>query len=291
MQRHAFPYILVALALSLVTLGFIVLSSHTFHKEIALTTEKELKATIEAGFAKLTIAKGKSSVLFESNVSSEENYDINKCIDYDVRDRVGYLNLCTSEDRNGMNKSFHFSDFDAGTWNTYFAGGIPISFDIELGLGKGDFDFTGLAVKDLSLSAGASSVSLRFDKPNTSEIEDLTIEAGLSKFEAKNLLNANFNHMTFEGGVGSYRLDFGGSIEKEVDVNIEVGLGSLTITIPDNIGAKVIYQKNIISHFDIDNDFSEQTEDNYLSTNYYSTAGKINFRIEAGLGSVKIKRR
>jgi hypothetical protein len=96
--------------------------------------------------------------------------------------------------------------------------------------------------------------------------------------------------MKFEGGVGTYRLDFGGTIEKEMDVDIELGLGSLSITIPEKFGGKVIYEKNIISNFEIDNDFTEQTENNYVSSNYYSATGKINFRIEAGLGSVKIKR-
>ena len=290
MQRPVVPYLLVIFALAVLTLGFIYASSRTFHKEISLTNERELKATLEAGFAKLTIARGKSPLLFESNISTEGNKDATKCINYSIRDRVGYLSLNTSEDYEHTKKSFHFSNFDSGTWNTFFTDEIPISFDVELGLGKGEFDFTGLSVKDLNLSAGASAVSLRFDQPNKSVIEDLTIEAGLSKFEGTKLCNANFNHMKFEGGVGSYRLDFGGTIDKEVDVDIEVGLGSLTVTIPNDIGAKVVYEKSIIAHLDIDSDFTEQTEDNYISSNYYSTAGKINLHIDAGLGSVKIRR-
>ena len=59
---------------------------------------------------------------------------------------------------------------------------IPVSFDLELGMGKADLNMTGLSVKDLNLSAGASSVLLRFDEPNKSTIEDMSIEAGLSKF-------------------------------------------------------------------------------------------------------------
>ncbi|MBI2474511.1 MAG: hypothetical protein HYV68_02305 [Candidatus Taylorbacteria bacterium] len=75
-------------------------------------------------------------------------------------------------------------------------------------------------MKDFNLSAGASSVKLRFDEPNTSVIEDMSIEAGLSKFTGEGLGNANFNHFKFEGGVGSYTLDFSGKLDHEVDVDV-----------------------------------------------------------------------
>src|SRR5437016_2430722 len=201
MRRLVSPYVVLALLLAILVLGFVFISSRTYHKEITRSDERELKATLEAGFAKLTIARGKPSVLFESDISVDNNSDVTKYIDYSIRDRVGYLNINTSDNTERKKKSFHISNFDTGTWNTFFCDEVPISFDIELGLGKGDLDFTGLAVKDLSLSAGASTVSMRFDKPNKSEMEDLTIEAGLSKFDGKNLGNANFRHMKFEGGV------------------------------------------------------------------------------------------
>lgn len=289
MQRAPL-YIVIALALAATTVGFIVFTSHSYHKEITVSNERELKATLEAGFAKLTVGRSKPETLFECNIATDDDRDATNYIDYSVRDKVGYLSLSTSDDNTKKKKSFHLSGLDAGTWNTTFTDKVPISFDVELGLGKGDFDFSGLKVKDLSLSAGASTVSVRFNEPNKSEIDVLTIEAGLSKFEAKNLANANFNRMKFEGGVGTYKLDFGGTVEKEMDVDIEVGLGSLTIALPQTLGAKVTYEKNIISNFDIDRDFTEQSEDNYISSNYYSATGKINFHIEAGLGSVKIKR-
>lgn len=290
MAKPRLPYLIVTAVAALLTLGFMYAFTLSYHKEINLSNERELKANLEVGFAKLSIARGKSAVLFRSEISTEGKEDLAKCIDYAIRDGVGYLNVNSSEERHNKKKSLHISGFDSGTWETYFTDEIPISFDVELGLGKGDFDFTGLSVKDLNLSAGASSVTLRFDTPNKSEIEELTIEAGLSKFEGKNLCNANFRHMKFEGGVGSYRLDFGGSIEKEMDADIEVGLGSITVLIPQNIGARIIYEKNIISHFDIDSEFSEQSEDNYISSNYYSSSSKINLHIDAGLGTVKIRR-
>ena len=110
----------------------------------------------------MTIAAGGSNVIFNAEVSTDNTLNISNCIDYSVRDKIGYLSVST-EEHHGENKhGFHMSGIDASTWNATFTDAVPISFDIQLGLGKGDFDFTGIDVKDLSLSAGASSVRMRF---------------------------------------------------------------------------------------------------------------------------------
>ena len=91
MRRGAFPYILLALALSAVTVGFIIFTSHSYHKEISMTNERELKATLEAGFAKLTVDRCRSSNLFTCDIATEDDHDATNFIDYAVRDKVGTL--------------------------------------------------------------------------------------------------------------------------------------------------------------------------------------------------------
>jgi len=272
--------------------GFLYLHSHRFHKEIPLNHERELKVTLDAGFGDVTIERGKSPLILDADIDTDKGNDPGDYIEYDVRDRVGYLSINTSaEVKTQMRKhTVKFEGFNSNTWDMRFTDAVPISFELGLGLGKGDFDMTGLNVKDLKLSAGASSVTLRFDKPNISTIEDLTIESGLSRFNGEGLCNANFNHLRFEGGVGSYTLDFSGELKKEVDVDIEVGLGSLTVRIPDQAGVKILYDKSWVTHVDLDPDFTEEEEGQYFSSNYRSAQGKMNIRIEAGLGSVNVRR-
>ena len=289
------PSILLVLpfiAVIFLVCGFVFLASHHYHKEVPLANERELKVTLSAGFGNVGIARGESATILDADVESSRETALDDLIDYSIRDRIGYVSVNTNPD--GGTKSHrhtvNFEGFNSEALKIRLTDAVPISFDISLGLGKGEFDFTGLRVKDLKISAGASSVWMTFEKPNKSVIEDLTIESGLSKFNAEGLCNANFNHMKFEGGVGSYLLDFGGKLAKEVDVDIEVGLGSLTIRIPEEIGARIIYEKSWIAHIDLNRDFSELQENNYYSSNYRSAAGKMNIKIDAGLGSVKIQR-
>ncbi|MDH3253025.1 MAG: cell wall-active antibiotics response protein, partial [Ignavibacteria bacterium] len=138
---------------------------------------------------------------------------------------------------------------------------------------------------------GASDVSLSFDEPNKTSIDNIHIETGVSKFYGRNLGNANFNHLRFEGGVGSYTLDFSGDLTHEVDVDVEVGLGALTIIVPKDVGARVLFQESWVSRLDTDRDFQPSGRDQYQTDNYNAARGKMNIRIDAGLGSVKIRRK
>jgi hypothetical protein len=298
MIRKRLPYdlFLGGAALLAISAGFALIAAGHHHNDVPRGNEKELKVNLEAGFGNVIIGPGADRSLFSMDVDADLPTDLSDFVNYSVTNQIGYLNINTSDalEEHSHNKNkkhgVHISGFDDSRWAMRFTREVPISFDIELGMGKGTMDFTGLAVKDLNISTGASSVEIRFDEPNRSSIENLNIETGLSKLKAYGLCNANFNHMKFEGGVGSYLLDFGGTLDREVNGDIEVGMGSVTVVIPRDIGAKIYYEKRIISSIDLPGDFYEQEENNYYSKNYRSADGRINLHIEAGLGSVKIER-
>jgi hypothetical protein len=294
-KKQKYFLFIIAAFIVIITFGFVIIGDKQYKRDIPFSNERELKVNLEAGFGNIKIERGKFSQIISFDVNTDLKDDITQYIDYSNRDRVGYLNISTSEilskESNKKKHSFRISGLEDNDWTMKFTDAIPIAFDIELGMGKGNLDLTGLKVKDLNISTGASSVILRFDEPNNETINNINIETGLSKFKAYGLGNANFERLKFQGGVGSYLLDFSGDLKKESDVDIEVGLGALTIYIPNEIGTKIYYEKNWISSIDLPDDFKEEEEDNYFSSNYYDTSGKINMHIEAGMGSVKIKRK
>ncbi len=262
-----------------------------FSKEIPVSSEKEIKVNIDAAFGDLVIMQGEDNNSVNFSIKSDANTtDLSNRYEYIIRDQIGYLRIQNKSVKSSDKKSFSVKGFDNEKWKLEFPVKIPVSFDIELGAGKGRLDFSGLQVKDLNISTGASSVTVLFDKKNEYIIENINIESGVSRFKAYNLNNANFNSLKFSGGLGAYDLDFNGDLNKEVDVNIEIGLGSLNVYIPQKTGAKIWCEKNFITNIDIDKDFIEETTDEYVTSNYYSTKGKMNIRIEAGVGTVKVKR-
>lgn len=260
---------------------------------IGRTTEKVLSVVLSSSFGTVIISRGDpGKILVAESMIENEKAKMN--INYAIRSRVGYVDISLGDEQKDTERKkgvFHLKDFDQGKWYLRFTDAIPISFDVELGLGRGDFNLTGLQVKDFNLTTGASDVTLAFDQLNTGLIENLNIESGVSKFDARNLGNANFRRLSFKGGVGTYTLDFGGKLTSEVDVDVEVGLGLLTVLIPQEVGAKVLYEKSWVSRLDCDRDFHQSGEDAYLSDNYHDSSGKMNIHIDSGFGSIKIRRR
>jgi hypothetical protein len=262
-------------------------------REIGRTTERELNVVLSTSFGSLTVCRGdpEKMIVIETDRTGK---DAETFVDYSIKNRIGYADISLGEERKhdeGKRGSFNLKDFHKGKWFLKLSDAIPVSFDLELGVGSGDFNLSGLQVKDFTLSAGASDVTLAFDEPNTTRIENISIESGVSKFDGRNLGNANFRRFRFQGGVGSYTLDFGGMLKNEVDVDVEIGFGVLTVYIPSDVGARVIYDKSWMSRIDCDEDFHESGSNEYLTDNYRDAAGKMNIRIDSGLGSIKIRRR
>jgi hypothetical protein len=262
-------------------------------KEIGRTTEKELKVELSSSVGSVVIERGDREKMIVIEADPKNRNGDQVTVDYEIRNRVGYadLSLGADEGSDGKSRSFRLKDLEGGNWYVRFSDAVPISFDMKLGFGKGDIDLSGLQVKDFNLSTGASEVSLAFDELNKSTIENVNIETGLSKFEGRNLGNANFKHFRFQGGVGAYRLDFSGHISNEVDVDIELGMGVMTLIVPPEVGAKVYHEKSWVSRVDCDRDFNPSSDNEYVSENYDSANGKMNIRIDSGVGSIRVRRR
>jgi len=259
-------------------------------REVGRTTERDLNVVISASFGSMKIAAGES----EKIVVVRAGYELHSPLDlsYAVRNRVGYLDVTLGESGNGEHqKVLRVKSIEGGDWDFRFCTAIPVSFDIEHGVGTAEFDLTGLQVKDFTLSSGAGDVVLVVNEPNSTVIDNLTIESGVSRFEGRNLGNANFRRFRFQGGVGASTLDFGGALTAEADVDVEIGVGTVTIVVPSDIGARVTYDEGWMSRFDYDHSLRKTSEHQYTTDNYASARGKLNITIDAGMGSVKIKRR
>jgi predicted membrane protein len=298
MHRRWFTYaIFFGLPFLLLTFlgAVLLLGLGSGHREILRTTEKELAVKLEAAFGKLYVSRGDSKKICTIDIKNTDTDKPRGTINYTIRDGVGKLDIDLNkfgESESGTDAKRHLDlgELESGKWYIRLTDQIPISFNVELGVGKGDFDCSGLLIKDFVLSTGASSVNLRFPQRNKAQIDNMKIETGVSKFVGEGLGNANFRNFQFSGGVGSYTLDFSGELkQEEVDVKVEVGLGSVTILVPPDVGARVFYQESWVSKIDLDRDFEEKRDGQYFSDNYGTASSRMNISVESGLGHVKIE--
>jgi len=266
------------------------LSFQILHREIDRTKEKSLRALVDVSFGNITLERGngKKIVVLDYEDDSEETDRLK--VNYDIQDEEGILKIRLKKSSRVWGDDGS-DDGHRRKLTVRLTTEIPISLDVELGAGRGDIDLSELQIQDLKISTGASSVEVKCDKPNEIVADDVGIESGVSKFTATDLCNTNFKKLKFSGGVGAYRLDFGGRLQHDADAKIEVGLGSVSVSVPKHVPTKLLYDASFFSSFDLDDDFSKTRSGVYETEDYKENANRLTIQIESGLGSVKVRRK
>jgi len=253
-------------------------------KKIQLKGEKHLTVKMDIGAGIIDLRRNRTGDILNAEVEYDPE-EIRVDIDYDRIKDEGKLYLKSKSRHKGLDL-----DEEDNYWFLEFGDRIPISFEIDVGACEADLDFTGLKIDHLDLDLGASSVEVEFRKPNSERISKIDIDVGVSGLTITGLGNANFDRLTFDGGVGDFTLDFSGEFEHRAYVDIDIGLGSLTILVPKDAGVQIKSESSFLSSFSIDkHDFDEVEDDLFESDNFGETEKELIFDIEVSLGSVEVE--
>jgi hypothetical protein len=115
-----------------------------------------------------------------------------------------------------------------------------MALTIQAGAYSGSMDLSGIPLRRLEVSDGASDVRLSFASPNPEEMQLLSYQTGASTVSLTGLGYANFSDMTFSGGAGTYTLDFSGGLRRDANVTLESGVSSVRLEIPAGTTAEVV---------------------------------------------------
>jgi len=252
--------------------------------------EEELDVGIEFSLGKLEIKKCQDdNYIMQSEITySKELYK--PSVQYKTVGNRGKLRLVSKQ----QGKSHHWggskiksSSLKNNHWRIALIETVPMAFNIEMGLGKGLLDFSGLRVNDLDLDCGLSDVVVEFSKSNKEKIRRLSIETGLGNVEASGLGYANLERFDIECGLGSTTLRFDGDLNRDIKGRITVGLGSVNVEIPKDYAVQIEAQSSFLSSLNF-NGFRRIDEDVYRSKNWNNAEHRIFMIVEVGLGSVDI---
>lgn len=142
----------------------------------------------------------------------------------------------------------HQGEYKMNTWpsleNTkndwdFRLGNTPLDLTVKAGAYEGVFDFGGLSLLNLTVRDGAADVSIDFSEPNAIRMNAFKYQTGASNVTIKNLANANFTTLNFEGGAGNYTFDFGGTLQSDAGVTLRAGMSNITLIIPDGLSVQV----------------------------------------------------
>jgi hypothetical protein len=268
-------------------------------REISRTTEKEIAVTLDASFGTVSILKGDRSKTVVAEYSREQDDRRELEMFYDISGGRGDLEINLTDhrshkDRRSSSVTWEETKDEREYGNerrltVRLTDAVPLSLKIGLGAGKGRFDLSGLKVENLKVSAGASSAELECNEPNPISCDNVTIESGVSKLTANGLSNLNFRKLKFSGGVGSYTLDFSGKLQQKAYADVEVGLGSIVVYVPQNMPTKIITDESWFSSVDVDACFDKMRKGTYVTEGFEQSDRNLTIKIGSGLGSIKIR--
>ncbi len=162
-------------------------------------------------------------------------------------------------------------------------GDVPMNLTVDAGAYDGALELGGLPLRHLTLNNGAATTEVTFDEANPEEMDSFDVRTGASTVTLTGLANANFDDMSFEGGAGTYTLDFSGELQRDASVKIKAGVSTVTIDIPPGTAAKVVVT-GAVSNVATAGDWS-------VSGSTYETSGSgptLTITIELGVGSLTL---
>jgi hypothetical protein len=214
------------------------------------------------------------------------------------RERFDYiLDLRDRDDRGDLYFSTEvirrrLSDWDdsENSFHLKFAPGIELRLTVDIGAAESYFDFSELSLAELDLDVGAADAEIRFPTVNNADLRYFVIDAGACDLDIYQIGNTHFHEFEFDGGVGSFLLDFTGEWGYRATADISVGLGAVRIVLPRNVGVRLEVDDNWLSSVDLPKRRFEQVrEDAYETRNFDTAAGQLTIYLDLGLGSVDIE--
>lgn len=261
-------------------------------RQVALDGAREVVVEINGGFGTLFLKRGSGDDLLtlkeKRKNQDEEETEIE--INYHIDNGVGYLTVDMGTGGEGdMNAlACLINSKSSRTWFLTITDRVPVNFNISLAAGKASIDLTNIHVRGFKLDAGAGSVRLKMDTPNREEISNVAISAGVGSLHSEHLGNLRFRTLEFDGGIGEYTLDCSGDLPDRARIITDVGVGSLSIILPNGIGAKATTDDNWFSSQKLYR-FIRKNDELYVTPDYDKSTRRVLLDLQSGLGSVAVR--
>jgi hypothetical protein len=239
--------------------------------------EESLSVNVEYGAGRLTIRPESGNLLYRATLRYDGNVfrPLNRYDDSNRHLQIGV-----------QGGSFKGGNLKAGKLDLAIGTTAPLDLALKFGATEADLDLSGLRVREASLETGASETRVRVSRPNPEECSDARFQIGAARFEATGLANLNCENISVAGGVGEVILDFSGEWRTDSTVDVDMGLGSLTLRVPKGLGVS-IRKTGVLAAFDSEGLVKRGNV--YYSENFQNAGHKLNVTIDAALGAIKVQ--
>lgn len=240
--------------------------------------ERSLDVAVEYGAGRLRVEPATGSLLYRF----EMRYDEDKFRPVTAYDRESGRLRVGMEGRDGGNKRVR----EGGSASLSLNPQVPTALELEFGAGEADVDLGGLSLRGVRLSTGASETRVSFSRPNRIQADTVRFAAGAAALRVTGLGNARASRFEFEGGVGETTLDFTGQWDRGASAAVKMGIGSVTLRFPRDLGVSIV-KNSFLTSFDADG--MTRRGNTWYSANWGRAPHKLTLEIDAAIGSIDVQ--
>ncbi|MFH0881526.1 MAG: LiaF domain-containing protein [bacterium] len=261
----------------------------SYEKSAPLEDTKESDVRINLGLARIDLLAGDKDELI--SISGEYNP-----VDSDPRlqvDRRGDRTVVTFKNQNDRRSYRHGNrnrDFKNEDRYRIRLSTIPLTdLSVDVGFGEYELNLDRLRLDNIELNSGFSEMRVSLDSPNKERASRVSIKSGLGELKTDHFGFLYFDRLKVEGGLGDLKLDLRG-FEGDGVVDLNIGLGSCHITVPEDVDVRIYYSGNFLSSIDL-NGFNKVSRTEYESKGFGNSKSTLEIDASVGMGNLTVERR
>jgi len=245
--------------------------------------ENSLQVDLEFASGRFQLAAGRNNTLYRANLEYDADY-FDATNDYDPQHQRLHLSVTPDEIRRGIELDENAPQFI----HLELSPAVPVSLNLQFGAARADVDLGGLMVRTAQIKTGASESVVSFGRPNRGECTRFDVVVGGAEFRLEGLGNARCSRISLAGGAGRMVADFTGAwpAGTHTSTAIKLGVGSLTLRLPDNVGVLVDITR-IFASFDAAG--FEKRGSQYVSPNYDDAEAYLEIDLDTALSSINVE--
>ena len=196
----------------------------------------------------------------------------------------------------GLGKKLSYSVFNETSteedkkWHIYLTDAVPLSLNLNYGIGKADVDLSEMSVRQLKVYTGSANVRIGYapGKMNKIEMDTFMVKVSMGSLNIEQVNLSRAKIVIAEVGFGTLNLGLGDKSLEGNRISASVGAGNLNISLPpSNIPVIVYINNSPLCRISLGDGFHQIKPNVYANSSYKENAKNLlTFDLDVGLGKI-----
>lgn len=196
----------------------------------------------------------------------------------------------------GLGKKLSYSVFNEEPlpenkkWHIYLTDALPLSLNLNYGIGKADVDLSEMSVRQLKVNTGSADVRIGYapGKMNKVEMDTFMVKVSMGSLNIEQVNLSRARVVIAEVGFGTLNLGLDDRINESNRISASVGAGNLNVSLPpSNIPVIVYINNSPLCRISLGDGFHQVKPNVYANSSYRENAKNLlTFDLDVGLGKI-----